>query len=146
MYAIIRTGGKQSKVHEGDVIDVERLKTAGDSVEFTPLLVVDKLRKIYTRGVLNKQVTFELEADFTIDGPAIVGTMGPNGSGKTTTIGMMDQLTIDLTLTESHRERLEHQVAADAPAHRPTHDAARVQIHHYRQVQPALARPDKRNV
>jgi large subunit ribosomal protein L21 len=41
MYAIIRTGGKQSKVHEGDVIDVERLKNAEESVEFTPLLVVD---------------------------------------------------------------------------------------------------------
>lgn len=41
MYAIIRTGGKQSKVHEGDVIDVERLKDADGTVEFTPLLVVD---------------------------------------------------------------------------------------------------------
>lgn len=41
MYAIIRTGGKQSKVHEGDVIDVERLKDAEGTVEFTPLLVVD---------------------------------------------------------------------------------------------------------
>ena len=41
MYAIIRTGGKQSKVHEGDVIDVERLKDVADTVEFTPLLVVD---------------------------------------------------------------------------------------------------------
>ncbi len=40
MYAIIRTGGKQAKVREGDVLDVERLK--GDSVEFTPLLVVGK--------------------------------------------------------------------------------------------------------
>ena len=41
MYAIIRTGGKQSKVHEGDVIDVERLKNADETVQFTPLLVVD---------------------------------------------------------------------------------------------------------
>jgi large subunit ribosomal protein L21 len=41
MYAIIRTGGKQSKVHEGDVIDVERLKHADETVEFTPLLIVD---------------------------------------------------------------------------------------------------------
>lgn len=41
MYAIIRTGGKQSKVHEGDVIDVERLKHVDETVEFTPLLVVD---------------------------------------------------------------------------------------------------------
>ena len=48
------------------------------------LLAVENLRKVYTRGVLNKQVTFELEADFTISAPAIVGMMGPNGSGKTT--------------------------------------------------------------
>jgi large subunit ribosomal protein L21 len=41
MYAIIRSGGTQSKVAPGDVIDVERLKNAGDEVEFTPLLVVD---------------------------------------------------------------------------------------------------------
>jgi len=41
MYAIIRTGGKQSKVHEGDVIDVERLKDTDGTVEFTPLLIVD---------------------------------------------------------------------------------------------------------
>lgn len=39
MYAIIRAGGKQSKVSEGDVIDVERLKETGD-VTFTPLLIV----------------------------------------------------------------------------------------------------------
>ena len=42
MYAIIRSGGKQSKVSPGDVLDVERLKGAGDEVEFTPLLVVDE--------------------------------------------------------------------------------------------------------
>ena len=41
MYAIIRSGGKQSKVSAGDVIDVELLKGAGDEVTFTPLLVVD---------------------------------------------------------------------------------------------------------
>lgn len=41
MYAIIRSGGKQSKVSEGDVIDVEKLTVKGDEVTFTPLLVVD---------------------------------------------------------------------------------------------------------
>lgn len=41
MYAIIRSGGKQAKVSEGDVIDVERLKVDGDEITFTPLLVVD---------------------------------------------------------------------------------------------------------
>jgi large subunit ribosomal protein L21 len=47
MYAIIRTGGKQAKVREGDVIDVERLRAEGD-VSFTPLLVVDGEGKVFS--------------------------------------------------------------------------------------------------
>jgi ABC-type branched-subunit amino acid transport system ATPase component len=50
----------------------------------TPLLRVDKLEKQYTRGLLKPQVTFSLAADFTVDGPGVIGVMGPNGSGKTT--------------------------------------------------------------
>lgn len=49
-----------------------------------PILDVRNLVKTYTRGLLAKQETFRLEADFTVDGPAIIGIMGPNGSGKTT--------------------------------------------------------------
>ena len=41
MYAVIKTGGKQHKVKPGDVIEVELLRTDGDTVTFTPLLVVD---------------------------------------------------------------------------------------------------------
>jgi large subunit ribosomal protein L21 len=41
LYAVIRTGGKQYKVAEGDVIEIERVGDASDVVEFTPLLVVD---------------------------------------------------------------------------------------------------------
>lgn len=41
MYAIIRAGGKQAKVRSGDVIEVERVKNAADTVEFEPMLVVD---------------------------------------------------------------------------------------------------------
>ena len=41
MYAIIRAGGKQAKVSEGDVVDVDRVKTDGD-VTFVPLLIVQK--------------------------------------------------------------------------------------------------------
>jgi ABC-2 type transport system ATP-binding protein len=48
-----------------------------------PILEVDKLVKRYRQGPFGA-VTFTLEADFTIDRPAIVGMMGPNGSGKTT--------------------------------------------------------------
>ena len=41
MYAIIRAGGKQAKVRSGDGIQVERVKNAGETIEFRPLLVVD---------------------------------------------------------------------------------------------------------
>ena len=42
MYAVIATGGKQHRVAEGDVLEVERLGAAeGDSVDLRPVLVVD---------------------------------------------------------------------------------------------------------
>ncbi len=42
MYAVIATGGKQEKVEEGQVVDVELLTgaEAGSTVDFTPILVV----------------------------------------------------------------------------------------------------------
>ena len=39
MYAIIRTGGKQAKVSEGDVLSVELIKDT-KKVSYTPLLIV----------------------------------------------------------------------------------------------------------
>ena len=42
MYAIIKSGGKQSKVTPGDVIEVELLHTEEESVSFTPILIVDE--------------------------------------------------------------------------------------------------------
>lgn len=40
-YAVIRTGGKQYKINEGDVIDVERLAdTANKSITFSEVLLV----------------------------------------------------------------------------------------------------------
>jgi len=41
MYAIIRAGGKQTKVRSGDVIDIERVKGDATELTFEPLLVVD---------------------------------------------------------------------------------------------------------
>jgi ABC-type multidrug transport system ATPase subunit len=49
-----------------------------------PILEVKGLEKVYARGFITRTPTFRLEADFTIEAPAIVGLMGPNGSGKTT--------------------------------------------------------------
>ena len=42
MYAIVKTGGKQYKVAEGDVITVEKLDAApGAQVALAPILLVD---------------------------------------------------------------------------------------------------------
>jgi large subunit ribosomal protein L21 len=41
MYAVIKTGGKQHKVQAGDVIEVEYLHGAEETLTFHPLLVVD---------------------------------------------------------------------------------------------------------
>lgn len=41
MYAVIKAGGKQHKVKPGDVIEVEYLHGADETMTFHPLLVVD---------------------------------------------------------------------------------------------------------
>ncbi len=64
MYAIIRAGGKQAKVHEGDVLDIERIKDS-DTVSFTPLLIVgDDGKVVSDRAALAKaSVTAEVIGD-----------------------------------------------------------------------------------
>lgn len=43
MYAIIKTGGKQYKVSEGETIDIEKLNASeGDTVDFDQVLMVAK--------------------------------------------------------------------------------------------------------
>ena len=49
-----------------------------------PLLAVQHVARHYRRGVFNRAITFSLNANFEIEGPCVVGVMGPNGSGKTT--------------------------------------------------------------
>jgi large subunit ribosomal protein L21 len=41
VYAVIKTGGKQYRVQEGERLDVERLTADGDEVSFVPVLLVD---------------------------------------------------------------------------------------------------------
>ena len=71
MYAIIRAGGKQAKVQSGDVIDIERVKTDGDELTFSPLLVVDdKGNAVSDRATLKSaSVTAKIVGDST--GPKI---------------------------------------------------------------------------
>ncbi len=54
MYAVIRTGGKQYRVEEGDRLAVERLDASADSsVSLTPVLVVDDGRVLATPSQLD---------------------------------------------------------------------------------------------
>jgi hypothetical protein len=54
-----------------------------------PLIVVDGLRKVYTRGTFKKRIIFQLEANFTFQQPTIVAMIGPNGAGKTTLLDLI---------------------------------------------------------
>jgi large subunit ribosomal protein L21 len=42
MYAVIKTGGKQYRVSEGDVLRVEKLDVEGDTVVFDDVLLIAK--------------------------------------------------------------------------------------------------------
>ena len=51
MYAIVRCGGRQEKVAQDDVLDVDKLSgEAGDEVTFPALLVVDGDKVITNTG------------------------------------------------------------------------------------------------
>ena len=68
MYAIIATGGKQYKVSEGDVINVEKLGAeAGEEVTFDQVLAVSD-------GAL------KVGAD--VEGASVKATVVENGKGK----------------------------------------------------------------
>jgi len=72
MYAVIATGGKQYKVEEGQVLDVERLGPAGSLVEFEPILLVDGATVLSTPGELaGASVTANIVDE--VKGPKIDG-------------------------------------------------------------------------
>lgn len=66
-FAIIKTGGKQYKVSEGDVLKIEKLSDAktGDKVSFDEVLLVDRDGdvKVGTPTVAGAKVTAELIAE-----------------------------------------------------------------------------------
>ena len=62
MYAIVKTGGKQYKVAEGDVIEVEKLDSApGEGLSLTAVLLVDGEDLVTDAGALaSASVTAEV--------------------------------------------------------------------------------------
>ncbi|HVV67017.1 MAG TPA: 50S ribosomal protein L21 [Candidatus Saccharimonadales bacterium] len=67
--AVIQTGGKQYIVQEGETINVERIKDAGKTIDFVPLLIVDGDKtEIGTPSLDKNKVTAEVvEADIQAD-------------------------------------------------------------------------------
>ena len=47
-----------------------------------PLIVLEKLRKVYTRGTLVRRPTFTLEADLAIETPASSAWSGPTAPAR----------------------------------------------------------------
>jgi ABC-type Na+ transport system ATPase subunit NatA len=54
-----------------------------------PYLQIHRLTKSHTEGRIRKRTVFKLQADFSIDQPAIVGLLGANGAGKTTLLELI---------------------------------------------------------
>jgi len=61
-YAVIKTGGKQYKVKEGDVIEVDRLSEKGQKIVFDEVLlsVTDSTVKIGKPKIANGKVEAQL--------------------------------------------------------------------------------------
>lgn len=85
MYAIIKTGGKQYKVSEGDLVRVEKLNAEiGDTVEFDEVLMVksDDDLKVGSPLVENAKVSATVK-DQAKDKKVIVFKYRPKKGSKT---------------------------------------------------------------
>lgn len=70
MYAVIRTGGKQCRVQQGDVVRVEALQAeAGDAVTFDEVLAVGEGDEVRV-------------GDPTVSGATVRGTVVSQGRNK----------------------------------------------------------------
>ena len=83
MYAVIRTGGKQERVEEGQTLSVELLgATDGDEVTFDPILLVDGETVVTNRDELaSAKVAARVVGE--VKGPKIKGfTYKPKTRGR----------------------------------------------------------------
>ena len=79
MYAVIKTGGKQERVEEGQILAVERLGAAeGSEVTFQPVLLVDGATVLAGAGVAGSQVAARVVGE--AKGPKIRGFTYKNKS------------------------------------------------------------------
>jgi ABC-2 type transport system ATP-binding protein len=92
-----------------------------------PLLVLERLKKVYSRGTLVRRPTFTLEADLAFPDSRIVGVVGPNGAGKTTLFEM---------ITGSNAPTAGRVLVAGADIHRVKYrERDRLAIHYHQSYQ-----------
>jgi ABC-type branched-subunit amino acid transport system ATPase component len=92
-----------------------------------PMLVLDGLTKVYTRGLISRTPTFTLRADLTFADSRIVGVVGPNGAGKTTLFEM---------ITGSNVPTAGRVLVAGADVHRVKYrERDRLAIHYHQSYQ-----------
>ncbi len=103
-----------------------------------PILEVKGLEKVYTRGFITRTPTFRLEADFTIEAPAIVGLMGPNGSGKTTLFELITGSNRPTRGEVRVQGRNIHNIRASERDRLAIHYHQSYQVRHFRNNRPAF--------
>ena len=81
MYAVVATGGKQYKVEQGQVLEVERVGEVGSDVELRPVLVVDGSTVLSTPGDL-AGASVQAKVLEELRGPKINGFTYKNASNQ----------------------------------------------------------------
>ena len=93
MYAIVKTGGKQYKVAEGDVIEIEKLDAApGAEVALSAILLVDG-EAVTTDAAKLAKVSVKAEVVAQTKGPKIRIHKYKNKTGYHKRIGHRQKLT-----------------------------------------------------
>ena len=97
MYAVIKTGGKQYRVTQGDRVQVERLGEPGSEVQLTPVLLVDGDSTLATPAQLQGASVSARIVEET-KGPKIIGFTYKNKSNQRRRWGHRQTLaTIEIT-------------------------------------------------
>ena len=92
-YAIFKTGGKQYRVSQGDVIDVEKLDhSAGDRVVFSDVLMLAEGASVKVGQEL-QNVTVEAEVDRQYKGEKVLAYKYRRRKGYHRTVGHRRRLT-----------------------------------------------------
>ena len=97
MYAVIKTGGKQYKVAQGQKLDVERVSAGDGELTFEPLMLVDGGAITAGAGALTgAKVTAKVVGETL--GPKVVGFRYKNKSNQRRHWGHRQQYTtIEIT-------------------------------------------------